>query len=153
MDSQYITKEGLEKIKAELEERTGVVRPGISKKILEATGHGDLSENAEYTEAKEIQAFNEGRIEEIESIIRNAVIIEHNKKSDIIVVGCTVKVKSKEFGEQKFTIVGPSESAPADGLISNESPLGSAFLDRRKGDDIKAKTPKGVVAYKVLDIL
>ena len=152
MESQYITEEGLEKIKKELEERTNVLRPQISKQILEAMGHGDLSENAEYIEAKELQAFNQGRIEEIENIIRNAVIISPKQKTSIVGVGATVKVESKEHGIQQFTIVGPSESAPAQGFISNESPLGSAFLDKKKGDEIEAHTPKGLVKYKILEV-
>ena len=152
MESQYITEEGLEKLKKELEERKNILRPQISKQILEAMGHGDLSENAEYIEAKELQAFNQGRIEELENIIRNAVIIEPKIKSIHVIVGSTVKVESKQHGVQQFTIVGPSESSPAEGFISNESPLGSAFLDKKKGDEIEAHIPKGTVKYKILEV-
>ncbi len=152
MDSQYITEEGLDKLKKELEERKNTLRPQISKQILEAMGHGDLSENAEYIEAKEMQAFNQGRIEELESVIRSAVIIGPKIKSDKITVGSTVKVESKEHGIQQFSIVGPSESSPAQGFISNESPLGSAFLDKKRGDIVEVHTPKGIVKYEILEV-
>ena len=152
MESQYVTEEGLVKLKQELENRMNVLRPQISKQILEAMGHGDLSENAEYIEAKELQAFNQGRIEELEGIVRNAVLIEPKIKSGIVVVGSTVKVESKEHGVQQFTIVGPSESSPAQGFISNESPLGNAFLNKIKGDFAEAHTPKGIVKYKIVEV-
>lgn len=152
METQYITEEGLKKLKKELEERKNVLRPQISKQILEAIGHGDLSENAEYIEAKELQAFNQGRIEELENIIRNAAIIDPKNKGGMVKVGSTVKVESKEYGTQQFTIVGPSESSPAQGFISNESPLGSAFLDKKRGDKVEAHTPKGAVEYKILEV-
>lgn len=148
---QYVSQEGLEKLKTELEERKNTLRPQIAKKIVEATGYGDLSENAEYVEAKEMQAFNEGRIEELENIVRHAVIIQH-ERSSIVTIGSTVKVESKQFGEKEFTIVGPSESNPALGFISNESPLGKAFIDQMKGNEVEVKTPSGKVTYRILEI-
>lgn len=112
---------------------------------------GDLSENAEYTEAKELQSFNEGRISELEDTIRNAVVVSPQQQHSVVMVGSTVKVKSKH-GEQKFTIVGASESNPAEGFISNESPLGSAFLGHKTGEEVEVKTPGGVVKYVILEI-
>lgn len=148
---QYFSKEGLEKLKGELKERINVLRPEIATRIKEAKELGDLSENAEYDAAKDAQAANEGRIEEIKSILENAVIIESTDSSGIVRVGSSVKVKSKN-GVQTFVIVGAAESDPAQGFISNESPLGSAFIGRKKGDKFDVKTPKGVMEYEILEI-
>src|SRR3989338_6233595 len=117
---QYFSKEGLEKLKQELTERKGQIRTDIAKRILTAKELGDLSENAEYTEAKEAQSFNEGRIAELEETIRDGVVISNNQKSDVVVVGSTIRVKSSH-GEKRFTIVVAAESDPAKGFISNES--------------------------------
>lgn len=152
MTTQYFSPEGLEKLKKELEECKEKIRPEINSKILAAKELGDLSENAEYAEAKEMQSFNEGRITELEEMIKNAVMIGPHQKAEAVVVGSTVKVKSGEHGEQNFTIVGAAESNPAHGFISNESPLGTAFLGRKKGEEIEVKTPGGVVKYKLLEI-
>jgi transcription elongation factor GreA len=150
--TQYFSAEGLEKLKKELEERKGPIRAEITRKILEAKELGDLSENAEYMEAKESQSFNEGRIVELEEIIKSAVVIGPNQKRELVTVGSTVRVESIH-GEQKFTIVGAVESDPAQGFISNESPLGTAFLGRKKGEEVEVKTPSGVIKYKILEIL
>jgi transcription elongation factor GreA len=148
---QYFSSEGLQKLKEELEERKDKIRPEINVRILEAKELGDLSENAEYAEAKDMQSFNEGRIVELEEIIKSAVIIDPAKKPEVVMVGSTVKVDSKQ-GEKKFTIVGASESNPLDGFISNESPLGIAFLGRKKDEEVEVKTPAGITKYKILDI-
>jgi len=148
---QYFSKEGLEKLKSELEERVNVLRPEIATRIKEAKELGDLSENAEYDAAKDTQATNEGRIAEVKDILENAIIIESTGGSGIIRVGSSVKVESKN-GVQTFVIVGAAESDPGAGFISNESPLGSAFLGRKKGDKIEVKTPKGVTEYKILEV-
>lgn len=150
---QYFSPEGLEKLKKELEERKYVLRKEIAAKILEAKDLGDLAENAEFTEAKELQAFNEGRIEELEAILKHATLISKgNSGSGEVSVGSTVKVKSPA-GEHTFTIVGASESNPVQGFISNESPLGKAFLGQKKGSEVEAETPKGSVKYKILEVL
>ncbi len=148
---KYLSPEGLEKLNKELEERTSITRPEISKKILEAKEQGDISENAEYAEAKELQAFNEGRVEELEAILKEAVVVEKNSKSTTVGMSSTVKVESK-FGIQDFTIVGASESSPSEGFISNESPLGRSFLGKSKGEEFLVETPSGKVKYKVLEI-
>ncbi len=148
---QYLSPEGLEKIKRELAERKEVQRPDISKKILEAKEQGDISENAEYSEAKELQAFNEGRIEELEVVLKEAVVVEKNNKSTTVEMGSTVKTDSK-FGVQDFTIVGASESSPTDGFISNESPLGQAFLGKKVGEEFFVETPSGKIKYKILEL-
>lgn len=150
--AQYFSAEGLEKLKKELEERKYILRKEIAAKILEAKDLGDLAENAEFTEAKEMQAFNEGRIEELESTIKNAMLIAGRDRGGAVAVGSTLKVKSP-VGEYTFTIVGASESDPMRGLISNESPLGKAFLGQKKGAEIEVQTPKGLVKYKILEVL
>jgi transcription elongation factor GreA len=149
--AQYFSPEGLEKLKKELEDRKGEIRNDITRRILSAKELGDLSENAEYAEAKELQSFNEGRIGELEEIIKEAVVIGANGRHDVVTVGSTVKSKSVH-GEHKFTIVGPSESDPTQGFISNESPLGNAFIGHKKGEEIEVKTPGGIVKYKIVEI-
>lgn len=152
MDSQYFSKEGLEKLKAELEERVNVLRPEIAVRIKEAKELGDISENAEFDAAKNAQAANEGRIEEIKSALENAVIISTADSSGGIVrVGSSIKVDSKN-GVQQFVVVGAAESDPANGFISNESPLGAAFLGHKKGDKVEVKTPKGVTQYTIKEV-
>jgi len=151
MDNQYFSKEGLEKLKNELEERTTVLRPEIARRIKEAKEEGDISENAAFDSAREAQATNEGRIEEIKAILENAVIISGGNGGGIVNVGSSVKVDSKK-GSQSFVIVGAAESDPGNGFISNESPLGKAFLGRKKGEKVEVTTPKGVTEYKILEI-
>ena len=149
---QYLSPEGLEKLKKELEERKGEIRSEITRKILAAKELGDLSENAEYIEAKEMQSFNEGRVVELEDMIKNATIIGPHQRQEIVTVGSTVHVKSAH-GNQKFTIVGAAESNPLQGFISNESPLGTAFIGRKKNEEVEVKTPAGVATYKILEIM
>lgn len=148
---QYFSKEGLEKLKEELKRRVEVLRPEIANRIKEAKEIGDLSENAEYDAAKDAQAANEGRVEEIKSILEKAVIITSTNGSGVVNVGSSVKVESGK-GIQTFVIVGAAESDPSAGFISNESPLGAAFLDHKKGDKIEVKTPKGITEYKILEV-
>ena len=138
-------------MKNELEERVSILRPEIANRIKEAKELGDLSENAEYDAAKDAQASNEGRIEEIKSILENAVIITNTDSSGVISVGSSVKVESKN-GTQTFVIVGAAESDPGTGFISNESPLGAAFIGHKKDDKIEVKTPKGTAEYKILEV-
>lgn len=128
------------------------MRPEIANRIKEAKELGDLSENAEYAEAKEAQSLNEGRIEEIKDVLENAVIIgDQVAAGGKVAVGSHVKVES-ERGVQEFDIVGAAESNPLQGFISNESPLGAAFLGHKKGETVEANTPKGMVKYKILEI-
>ncbi|TSC91928.1 MAG: transcription elongation factor GreA [Parcubacteria group bacterium Licking1014_17] len=152
MANQYFTREGLEKLKEELRECVEKIRPEIAAKIYESKELGDISENAEFAEAKNAQAMNEGKIEELTEIIKNAVIIEHEiGHQDVIAVGSTVKAKSSE-GVKVFTIVGIAETNPAAGLISNQSPLGTAFLGHKKGDKVEVNTPGGKTEYKILEV-
>jgi transcription elongation factor GreA len=151
MASQYFSKEGLEKLKQELEHRTDVLRKEIATRIKEAKELGDLSESAEYTEAKEAQSLNEGRIEELKRILEDAVVISERAGGGKVSVGSQLKLKSRH-GVQSFTIVGAAESDPQAGFISNESPLGSSFLGRKKGDTVQVHTPKGMAEYEILEV-
>lgn len=151
MINQYFSKEGLEKIKEEYEHRTGQLRVDIAARIKEAKEQGDLSENAEYAEAKEAQSLNEGRIEELRAILDNAVLIAKPSAGGVVSVGSRITVQNGG-GPREFVIVGASEADPVNGKISNESPLGSAFLGLKKGEKVKVATPKGQVEYKVIEV-
>ena len=148
----YLSREGLKKLKEELERRKGS-RAEISQKIQEAKALGDISENAEYQEALSIQSFNEGKIMELEEILRQAEVVsgEGNHRHEAVEVGAQVRVESK-FGNQQFTIVGSSEAEPTKGFISNESPLGRAFMGHKKGEEVEVETPEGRAKFKILEI-
>jgi len=147
---QYISREGLENHKKELEELK-LKRQEITQRLEEAKALGDLSENQEYIAAKEAQAFNEGKIVEMEQLLREAVVIDNNKKHNVVQVGSSVELKNN--GKNKiFMIVGSEEADPAGGKISNESPLGKAILGKRVGEGIEVDTPAGKVIYKITDI-
>ncbi len=147
----YISKDGLDKLRAELEEMLNVRRTEIAQRIHDAKEHGDLSENAEYEDAKNEQAFVEGRIQTLEVMIKNATIIDENTSTDHVQIGSTVRVKGED-GPETFMIVGSAEAKPADGRISNESPVGRALLGRRKGDKVVVKVPAGDFAYTIVEI-
>lgn len=151
-DEKYLTKEGLEKIKNELEYLKTTKRKEISDRIAEAIKLGDLSENAEYQEAKDDQGLNEARVRELEEIVNNAVVIANGQgKKKCVDVGCTIVVKVSEK-QREFTIVGPSEANPASGLISNESPIGQAFIGKKIGETAEVEAPAGTIKYKIIDI-
>lgn len=151
MEEQYFTPEGLEKLKNEYEHRISVLRGDIAKRLKEAKEEGDISENAGFDAAKEAQAVNEGRIEEIKNILDNAKVFKGSSGKSTVDIGSSVKIQSKN-GTQDFVIVGAAESDPLKGFISNESPLGSAFLGKKKGEKVEVKTPKGMVEYKILEV-
>jgi transcription elongation factor GreA len=147
----YISKDGLEKLREELSEMTNVRRPEIAQRIHDAKEHGDLSENAEYEDAKNEQAFVEGRIQTLEAMIKTATLIEENQSTDHVQIGSTVKVTGED-GEESFMIVGSAEAKPAAGRISNESPVGRALLGRKKGEKVVVKVPAGDFTYKIIEI-
>lgn len=152
MKQIYVTPEGLEKAKKELRGLTEVKRPAVIEKIERAKEQGDLSENFEYHEAKEEQGFIEGRAQELEYIINNAVVVENNHKSNgTVEIGKTVKVKNGK-DVKEFQIVGANEADPIKGKISNESPLGEALLGKKVGEKIEIQAPKGLIRYQVLEI-
>jgi len=154
MKKNYITSEAYKKLKGELNILKTIKRREIALKIQEAKELGDLSENAAYQEAKDSQAALETRILDIEVLLRNAFIIHPTKCNGFVEIGSSVMVQSLFLPRNKrqFTIIGAQEANPAEGKISNESPIGKSFLGHEKGDIIIVKTPKGDVKYKILDI-
>jgi transcription elongation factor GreA len=149
--TQYISEEGLTKLRAELEELVNVRRQEIAQRIHDAKEHGDLSENAEYEDAKNEQAFTEGQIQRLEALVKNAIIIDEHHGTDHVQIGSTVKVEGTD-GVESFTIVGSTEASPREGRISNESPVGRALLGKRKGDAVAVHVPAGDFSYKILEI-
>lgn len=148
----YLTKEGLERLQKEYNELTTTGRKNIAEKIKNALGFGDLSENSEYADAKDQQVFTEGRIAELERILKNAIMIdESHENCSTVNVGCSVKVELED-GEMEFRIVGSAEADPEKGWISNESPIGKALLGKKAGDEVEVSVPAGNIKYKVKKI-
>lgn len=147
----YLTPEGAAKLRAELAELTGPRRDELAQRLRSAIQMGDLSENADYHKAKEDQAFLEGRIQEIEAVLRTAVIVERTH-SDVVAVGSQVTVQEEDFDPEVFSVVGAKEADPRNGKISNESPIGSALMEHRVGDVVEAETPGGKIKFKILKI-
>lgn len=146
----YLTDEGFKKLKEELEELKTVRRPAIANRIKEAKELGDLSENAEYADAREEQSFTEGRILELEATLKNAQVISNrDPHPETVDVGDTVTAE-KNGQTVSYTIVGSNESDPPGGKISNESPFGQAFLGKKKGQEFTVATPRGPVKCKII---
>lgn len=148
----YLSDKGLEKLKQELHELKNEGRKEIARRLEEAKALGDLSENSEYQEAREAQELLEQKILEMEETLRNAVIIEKNQTTDEVRVGSTVVVQSMH-GTETYTIVGSEEAKPSENKISNESPLGKAFLGHKAGESIEVRVPQGTTPYKVIKIM
>jgi transcription elongation factor GreA len=146
-----ITKEGLTKLEEELDDLKSVHRREVNERIRQAKEFGDISENAEYEDAKQEQAFVEGRILRVEAMIRNARIIDASESpADEVHLGATVKVKEVPGGDaREFAIVGSTEADPANSRLSNESPLGKALIGRKKGEVVDVETPRGMRQYKI----
>jgi transcription elongation factor GreA len=155
MDRVPITREGLEKIKKELNHIKRVERPQNVRAIEEARAHGDLSENAEYHAAKERQSFLEGRITELECDIGKAEVIEiDDGPSDRVIFGKTVLIYNIVTDEEiRYQILGPYESEPENGKISVHSPIGQALIGKEVGDEVKVKTPGGIQEFEILEII
>lgn len=154
MDEQIITQEGLDKFKKELEHLKDIRRHEIAERIERAKELGDLTENAEYSDAKDEQALNEGRIIEIESLLKKLTVVESGKgsgKSDTADLGSTVKVQVNSQ-EKEYIIVSFNEVDPEQNKISNESPLGQALIGKRVGEEVTVEAPNGEVKYKILEI-
>ena len=148
-----MTYEGVKKLEEELEYLKTVKRKEITEKIKVALGYGDLSENSEYDEAKNDQAFTEGRIIQLENMLKNAVVDESEIPKDKVSVGSIVKVMDYEFDEEvEYTIVGSAEADPMNFKISNESPVGSALIGKKVGDVVEVAVPSGVSKFEVLEI-
>lgn len=149
---KYLTQDGLEKLKKELEYLKDVKRKEIAERLEKCISFGDLTENSEYHETKEEQAFIEGRILELEDLVHNAVVVSEEKDNKMYAqIGSTVLVGSGSRKEE-FKIVGVEEANPLAGKISINSPLGKAFLNQSKGAVVEVKTPKGITQYKILKI-
>lgn len=151
MAKVILTKEGLEKLKAELNTLTTVKRAEVVDKIAKARAEGDLSENGMYQAAKDEQSFVEGRIAELEQILKNAVVETATKNNDTVQVGSVVTVLIKEK-EDNFHIVGPVEANPVEKKISHESPLGKALIGKKVGEMIQVETPLGLISYIIKKI-
>lgn len=149
-----LTAEGLRKLQEELEYLVTVKRPEITERLKEARAQGDLSENAEYEQAREDQGFNEGRIQELEQMLKTAVVIdEAAANKDVVNFGATVVLEDMEFGDkEEYTIVGTAEADSFAGKISNDSPVGAAILGQKAGDIVDVMTPAGVLKYKIVEI-
>ena len=148
----FLTPEGYKKLEEELEHLKNVRRPEVAAAIHEAKMDGDVSENAGYEEAKRQQGFLEGRIITVETMLKNAVLIETDRSSDTVILGSRVTVVEDGFDPETYTIVGSAEANPGDGRISNESPLGKALMGHRVGDVVSFKAPGGTVEMKLINI-
>lgn len=148
----YLTPEGETKLKAELEELKGPRREELAARLRSAIQMGDLSENADYHKAKEDQGFLEGRIQEIEAILRNSVLIEKSAAKGIVSIGSHVTIQEDGFDPETYHLVGPAEADPRNGRISHESPIGIAIMDKKVGDVAEAETPGGRIKFKIVKI-
>jgi len=149
--SEYLSEEALQKLRQELGDLKSQKRQEIAVRLEHAKSLGDLSENAEYQETKEEQALVEQRIAELEERVREAVVVAKPTRTDTVGIGSTVRIKTDK-GEAVYTIVGSEEADPAAEKISNESPLGKAFLGRHQGEKVEVRTPAGAVVYTVVEI-
>jgi len=150
--ANYLTPEGEAKLNAELQELKGAKREELSKRLRSAIQMGDLSENADYHKAKEDQGFLEGRIQEIEAILRNTIIIEKNQTQGVVFIGSSVTIQEEGFDPETYHLVGPTEADPRNGKISYESPIGRALMDKKVGDTAETETPGGKIKFKIIKI-
>jgi transcription elongation factor GreA len=148
----YLTPEGEAKLKAELEELKGPRREDLAARLRSAIQMGDLSENADYHKAKEDQGFLEGRIQEIEAILRNSVLIEKSSSRDVVSIGDHITIQEDGFDPETYHLVGPTEADPRNGKISYESPIGKALMDKKVGEVAEAEAPGGKIKFKILKI-
>ncbi len=149
----YLTAEGYQRLQQELEYLKTTARQQLAQRLRAAIQQGDLSENADYIAAKEEQGFIEGRIQELEQVLRNAVIIDYTeKKANEVSIGHVVTVQEGNFPPETYHLVGPKEADPLNGRISHESPIGKALLGKKVGDEVTAETPGGVIRLKILKI-
>lgn len=150
----YLTEDGLQKIKDELDYLVNTRRREVAQMIAEAKAEGDISENAGYDEAKTQQGFLEGKVRELENVVKRAQIIaEDESPKNAVGLGRTVVIQEEGTTvKETYSIVGSLEAAPADGRISNESPMGKALMGKKKGDNVDVQTPSGIIAFKVIKI-
>lgn len=149
-DQVYLTAEGAEDLQRELDMLITVRRPELASKLKEAVAQGDLKENADYHDAKEQQAFVEGRIQYLENVLHSAVIIASDGASDVVSIGSRVTiVEDGTDDEELYSIVGAAEANPSEGKISHLSPIGSALLGAKKGDKVRVQTPSGQIVFRL----
>ena len=148
----YLTAEGLVRLKTELAELISSARTDLAARLRSAIQMGDLSENADYHKAKEDQGFLEGRIQELEYLVRNAVIIAQGAISDTVDIGAHITIQEEDYPAETYHMVGPKEADPRNGRISHESPIGRALVGRRVGDLVEVETPGGKTKFKILNI-
>ena len=148
----HLTKQGLEKLEAELKQLTAVQRPEVAEKIKRAREVGGTENNAEYDDAKNEQAFVEGRILMLENILKNAEIIEATATPGLVELGDKVLIQNQDGKIEQYTIVGSAEANPVDGKISNESPVGRALLGKKSGDKVEVNTPVGLIKLLILEV-
>ena len=149
-----LTKDGLKKLEEELEELRTVKRTEVADRIKEAIAFGDISENSEYDDAKNEQAFIEGRIITLEKMLRNVKVIDDDVRVEgIVSIGSTIKVKDLEFDEVlEYKLVGTVEADPMNNKISNESPVGQSIIGHKAGDIVEVEVPIGVLKYEILEV-
>jgi transcription elongation factor GreA len=147
-----ITREGLAKLQSELEHLLSVRRQDVADKIKRAREKGGTENNAEYEDAKNEQAFVEGRILMLENVVKNATVIEAPALVGVVEVGDKVLIQNQDAKIEQFTIVGSAEASPVEGKISNESPVGKALLGRKIGDEVEVATPAGVIKLLIMDV-
>ncbi|MGD8814937.1 MAG: transcription elongation factor GreA [Anaerolineales bacterium] len=151
-DDIFLTKDGADKLRKDLEILRGPRRQEIASRLRHAIQQGDLTENANYISAKEDQAFLEGKIMELEDVLRRAIVIEESPQEDEVSIGSTVVVAFEDDSKQTFHVVGVKEADPRRGKISHQSPLGMALLGKRPGETARAETPSGPIALTVIEI-
>ena len=153
IEETYLTAEGEDGLRRELEQLTKTRRPALAKKLKEAVAQGDLKENADYHDAKEQLGFVEGRVLQIEAILQNAIVVDNSEPSDEVRIGSTVVIQEAGIDEEEeYKIVGSAEADPRGRKISEKSPIGAALIGAKVGDKVKAKTPDGVIKFKIVDI-
>ena len=149
-----LTLEGLKKLEEELEHSKSVKRREVAGRIKQAIEFGDISENSEYDDAKNDQAFIEGRIITLEKMLRNARVIDKVEGTEFVSLGAKVRLKDMDFGdEEEYFIVGSAEADPGTNKISNESPVGTAVLGEAKGTVVEVNVPEGLLHYQILSIM
>lgn len=152
-EAHYLTNDGLQRLQAELNYLKTTARDQLAKRLRTAIQQGDLSENADYIAAKEEQGFLEGRIMELEQIIRNVVIIDESQRNrDVVDIGASITIQEGNFPVETYQLVGPQEADPANGRISHESPIGKAMIGKRSGDEFLVSTPNGTIHFKIVKI-
>ena len=152
-EAHYLTNDGLQRLQAELDYLKTTARDQLARRLRTAIQQGDLSENADYIAAKEEQGFLEGRIMELEQIIRNVVIIDESQRNrDVVDIGASVTIQEGNFPMETYQLVGPQEADPANGRISHESPIGKAMIGKRSGDEFLVSTPNGTIHFKIIKI-